>query len=117
MSYRQDYSPPKKGKKGTKYLWHSKALNYSPWRAEFWGCWPASISAWVDQREDDGVFLWRVEVRNFNHDRRVLKGEAPDGLSACLAAEQVGEAEKRLLWLPWMKKAIKAGWRPGTGPQ
>jgi len=107
MSRFLDYFPPK----GTKYEWGAKALNYSPWVCRMWEHWPASIVARVSKTED-GVYQWRVEVCNFRHQRKTLEGTANDGLAACKAAEEVCEAEKALLWLPWMDEAVKAGWRP-----
>lgn len=107
MSQYLAYFPPQ----GTKYKWHPKALNYSPWSCRMWEHWPASIIARVEKSET-GVFLWSVEVRNFSHDRRLLRGKAADGLSACLEAERACETEKGLLWLPWIEQAVAAGWRP-----
>lgn len=106
MSREQDYFPPS----GTKYKWQPKALQHSGWSVVTWEHWPAAVRAYVDLI--DGWYLWRVEVTDWRHKRLVIKGQAKDDLLACLQAESICEAEKKRLWLPWMKKAVEAGWRP-----
>lgn len=107
MSRGQNYSPPG----GTKHKWHPKGLQYSPWVCPVWSHWPADIVCRVDLT-DAGMFTWHVIVIDFHHKRYHFKGQNNDPLQACLEAEKVAEAQKSLLWLPWMEVAVAAGWRP-----
>lgn len=106
MSQGQKYFPPS----GTKHRWMSKTLNYSPWTLSFWSHWPAAVSAYVDKK--NGMYVWSVQIIDFDHKRHVVAGAAKTDLEACLAAEAECERQKSLLWKPWMVEAVAAGWRP-----
>jgi len=102
-----DYFPPN----GTKYPWHPKRLNTSPWVCLFWACWPAEVQAYVDRKED-GQFIWWVTVCAFDFSRQTYEGTASGALAACQEAEKCAEEQKGLLFQPWMEQALAAGWRP-----
>lgn len=72
--------------------------------------WPAQISARVESC--GGKFLWAVAVVNFKHERLAESGESRELSSACLAAEACADKWVNVLWKPWMKEALEAGWRP-----
>lgn len=118
MSRALDYFPPK----GTRWQWSTKALNYSSWtcnvarqREPQLTLWPMDVIAWVDVREDDGRFLWGVNVIDWTHGRRTFRGDETDALRACRAAEACAELAIDELLPDWIRTALTNKWRPPCG--
>jgi hypothetical protein len=112
MSRELPYFPPP----GTKYPWVNKTLNYSAWTCNLSTqmepslyLYPMNVQLWVDFNEQ---WCWILEVTDFTHNRMTKKGVAIDGLAACLAAEELGEAEVVKLLPDWVRTALKNKWRP-----
>mgnify|MGYP001335384628 CR=1 FL=1 len=113
MSFELDYFPPS----GTRWQWHPKTLNYSPWYCNFskqrepeLNLWPMSINLQVDRKGEKWV--WIVDVINFQHERSHVRGEAGTSLEACLAAEAAGQTLLNDLLPDWARTALENKWRP-----
>lgn len=113
MSLELDYFPPSK----TRWQWHPKTLNYSPWKCDFGkqreaglDLWPLSIALSVDIK--DGEWAWFVDVINFRHERSQVKGTAKTPVEACLAAEAAGQSILTDLLPDWARTALEHKWRP-----
>jgi len=118
MSQELAYFPPK----GSKWFWHPKALNYSPW-----GC---DISAQIYRAEnpserflptgmsiyanvdllDDG-YKWTVIIRGWDGTRSDVAGTCRTGVEAIFEAERVGEQAYKELMPDWVRMPLKHGWR------
>jgi hypothetical protein len=113
MSYDLEYSPPG----GQKWLWHNKALTYSPWvcrLSDQWGfgqtLWPMSVVLYVDLI--DGVYSWRVNATNWRNQLKATTGTGSDATDAIQQAQAVGEEALTALMPEWVKTALAEGWRP-----
>lgn len=108
-----EYHPPK----GTKWVWHPKALNYSPWNCDLsrqkepgLDLWPLSILLHVCKSK--GEWLWFARTVDFKHKRTTLTGSSDDPLKACLAAEEAGEHILAEFLPDWVRTALANKWRP-----
>ncbi len=114
MSREQEYFPPS----GTKWKWHHKSLNYSPWSCdlsdqrepEIKFRTPLFVYLTVDKRNER--WHWRVEVTDFANKRTNLAGSSSDPFMACEAAELFGEQELDKLLPDWVRTALTNNWRP-----
>lgn len=114
MSVNQNYFPPR----GTRLKWGTKPLNHSPWYCNVkdqmfpnTAHWTMNISCYVELH-NDGFFHFRVEVCDWNFQRKTFSGKSKDALSACLEAERVGLTKIKKLTPRWVLTALKNKWRP-----
>lgn len=111
MSYDQEYSPPT----GTKYQWHPKRLNYSPWVCDISNQampdapWPFRIAAFVEKSGKS--YTMTLEVCDWAGTRTTMRGRGRNAIDACLWAESLANEELERLTPKWIKEAIKNGWR------
>lgn len=113
MSQELEYFPPR----GTKWTWHSKSLNSSPWvcnlsrqKEPSTFTTPLNVTLYVDLL--NGSYVWRVEISDFSYNRSRVEGYETDPLRACKAAEKTGEAKLKELLPKWARTALANQWRP-----
>ena len=114
MSRTQDYFPPK----GTTWQWGHKALNHSPWHCNLTrqkepDLHPFPLAAHLSvSLQDDGLYLWIVDMSDFRYQRTTKQGICKTALEACLEAEHTGEAYLTAMLPDWVRTALTNGWRP-----
>lgn len=116
MSVELAYFPPR----GTKYKWHPKSLNYSPWTCRLSDERESKIRFKTDMSvactvdKIDGKYKWNIEVRHWDPNVKVrrITGMTDDPLKACLEAERVGDVELGKMLPDWVRTALENNWRP-----
>jgi hypothetical protein len=110
--YKLDYFPPK----GTKYVWDSPVLQNRPWMTDMKGiCWPQYCVCAVDRNKNGYYGYLRFTPLNYEKTGVHLEKRTrffKDPLKALLAIEKIADRLLAKDTKPWMKEAVKAGWRP-----
>lgn len=110
LDYPVPYLPPS----GTKYKWFPPPLTYKGWACPV-EClrWPQSLELRVDR--DERGYYGHLRFTSINDVSKTVTRETryyKTARYALLAIEKAGDELLKGGSRPWMKEAVKMGWRP-----